>query len=99
MVKTFPEWKNAVIKESEKLRDVRDYLNDEGRARLRAFSLLADLAHWSDNASEMWDFLTDTENLDASEQRTLRPAGNEWNGHLAGAISRLKTIRKNELML
>ncbi len=51
MVTNYAEWKAAVTAEHKKLAEVSYYLNDNGKERMRVFSILANLAQFC-NAPE-----------------------------------------------
>ena len=53
MVTNYAEWKAAVTAEHKKLAEVSYYLNDNGKERMRVFSILANLAQFCETPEEL----------------------------------------------
>ena len=88
MVQNYAEWKEAVNKEDRRLSDVRDYLNNYGMDRLKAFRTLNELTYFCQTASELLEEIR-TSKKDKDMKKALESA------HALGPIKRLEWIVEN----
>lgn len=93
MVKNFAEWCTAVEAERAKLFTVTDYLSDDGRARLDAFSALCDLIDFSDTPKDILEWYDNAELWKAmpmDKQVALSST------HLCASLTRLLKIAEED---
>ena len=66
-IQTYEDWKEAVSSEYKKLDAVRDYLNEDGRERLKVFKLMDSLTVFAESAADMVKLLEKDEDMPDSK--------------------------------
>lgn len=74
MVKTYEEWKKAVVAEHKKLAEVSYYLNESGKERMGAFDTLSGLAGYCETGKELLEWFDSKEGLNECEVAYLESA-------------------------
>ena len=86
MVKTYDEWKQAVVKELAKFVEISFYLSDAGKERMGAFDTLSDLANACETPDELLKWIESKKDLEQREIASLE------SGHAQPAIRALRKI-------
>lgn len=88
MVTDYTQWKAAVTAEYKKLAEVRYYLNENGKNRLRAFVTLITLSDYCSTPEELLAW------IDSKERLEKYDVGHLESGHVMSAVSALRRIVK-----
>lgn len=90
MVTNYAEWKAAVTAEHKKLAEVSYYLNDNGKERMRVFSILANLAQFCETPEELLVWIESRDGFDKYDVAAVE------SGHATLAIKALRRIAKKD---
>ena len=90
MVKTYQEWKEAVVKEHDKLHAVLDYLTPDGKERMLVFGTLLNLDCYCSSAKELLEWIETKEGLEREDIKYLA------SPHASQPISALRRVVKLE---
>ena len=90
MVTNYAEWKVAVTAEHMKLAKVSYYLNDNGRERMRVFSLLGNLATFCETPEELLAWIESRDGFDKYDVSAVESC------HARLAIKSLRNIVKKD---
>ena len=71
MVKTYPEWKAAVISEHDKLTAVQYYLNQDGKERMLVYGMLLNLDCYCSSAKELLEWIETKDELEKEDIKLL----------------------------
>ena len=71
MVKTYPEWKAAVISEHDKLTAVQYYLNQDGKERMLVYGMLLNLDCYCTSAKELLEWIETKDGLEKEDIKLL----------------------------
>ena len=88
MVTNYAEWKAAVAAEHKKLAEVSYYLNDNGKERMRVFSILANLAQFCNAPEDLLAWIESRDEFDKYDVSAVE------SGHATLAIKSLRKIVK-----
>lgn len=88
MVTNYAEWKAAVTAEHKKLAEVSYYLNDNGKERMRVFSILANLAQFCETPEELLAWIESRDGFDKYDVSAVESA------YATLAIKSLRKISK-----
>ena len=86
MITSYDDWKAAVDTEHRKLYEVSHYLNDNGKERMRVFSVLENLAAFCETPEELLAWIESREGFDKYDVAALE------SGHATIAIKSLRNI-------
>lgn len=89
MVTNYIEWKAAVAAEHKKLAEVSYYLNDNGKERMRVFSILANLSQFCETPEELLAWIESRDGFDKYDVSAVESC------HATLAIKSLRKIVKN----
>lgn len=90
MVKTYQEWKEAVVKEHDKLHAVLDYLTPYGKERMLVYGMLLNLDCYCSSAKELLEWIDTKEGLEREDIKYLA------SPHANKPISALRRVVKLE---
>ena len=90
MVKTYQEWKEAVVKEHDKLHGVLDYLTPYGKERMLVYGMLLNLDCYCSSAKELLEWIDTQEGLEKEDLKLL------VSPHASQPISALRRVVKLE---
>ena len=88
MVTSYDEWKAAVTTEHMKLVEVNYYLNDNGKERMRVFSVLENPAAFCETPEELLAWIESREGFDKYDIAAIE------SGHATLAIKSLRNISR-----
>ncbi len=71
MIKTYQEWKAAVISEHDKLTAFQYYLNQDGKERMLVFGMLLNLDCYCCSAKELLDWIEMKDGLEKEDLKLL----------------------------